>query len=202
MREAVAAQEGYKRMFLAFAPSWAAEEFAGHRANPCVLQALGMRQLLLAPFDAWVAHDNSEIATIGGAGDADALPPGFSFQLSEPLTARKWFDVISCRIDSLDVTVQALAAAIEREAEATKHAAVARLLRLVGPLIVVSCVSLFLVGGASHSFHELQRAAEARASVATRGQRVYKQLAQRWAPLSLQLVEEQGSGEDEGRQPS
>ena len=47
VHESMAAQEGYRRMFLSFAPSWAVGMYDAHRDEECVLLALSMRQSLL-----------------------------------------------------------------------------------------------------------------------------------------------------------
>lgn len=47
VRESMAAQEGYRRMFLSFAPSWAVAMYDAHREKKCVLLALKMRHSLL-----------------------------------------------------------------------------------------------------------------------------------------------------------
>ena len=136
--------------------------------------------------------------------DDDDRPDLQSWPLGSEVSvnASSWFEAMTCRIDSLNAIAQSFASSIEQEAEVTRHAGSWRLLRLVGPLAAACCVVLCLVHGAVRSFRVLQRDVEAKAASATLKQHVYKQLAERWAPLSTISLDDERKGTKTMEQPA
>ena len=90
-----------------------------------------------------------------------------------------------------------LSLAIEDEAEASRHHAEYRLVRLVAPLGVAFALILAVVLHASRTFLAYQSAAEARVAELGKKHKYFKGLAERWAPLSSTTWHQGDAGEDE-----
>ena len=93
-----------------------------------------------------------------------------------------------------------LSLAIEDEAEASRHHAEYRLVRLVAPLGVAFALILAVALHAIRTFLAYQSAAEARVAELGKKHKYFKGLAERWAPLSSATWHQGDGGEDETKQ--
>jgi len=160
-------QEAALQSFQAFAPKPLLTSFSRHAAKPCVHDAVVLRTELL---------------------DGTSNPPP---------THDEWFELQSCRVDSLQGLMDEIQTTIIADAKASQRAALKRLAYLGMPLLLL-CFCAATVGlRALTGLVTYQERVSEKLRKLKSSERKYKRLLLAWAPLSAWVRAVETDNEDD-----
>ena len=160
-------QEAALQSFQAFAPKQLLTSFSRHAAKPCVHDAVVLRTELL---------------------DGTSNPPP---------THDEWFELQSCRVDSLQGLMDEIQTTIIADAKASQRAALKRLAYLGMPLLLL-CFCAATVGlRALTGLVTYQERVSEKLRKLKSSERKYKRLLLAWAPLSAWVRAVETDNEDD-----